>query len=50
MDLDMGSYGAYVWPAWGISAVVLGWLVVDALGRARRWRREVERLEQERGR
>jgi len=50
MDFDMGSYGAYVWPAWGITALVLGWLVADALARGRRWRREVERLERERGR
>ena len=34
----MGRYGAYVIPAWGISAAVLVWMVVDSLWRARRQR------------
>ncbi len=35
-DFDMGKYAAYVWPAWGISAVVLLGLLASVLGRARR--------------
>ncbi len=31
----MGGYGAYVWPAFGISALVLGWLLVSSLRRLR---------------
>ena len=34
----MGKYAGFVWPAYGITALVLLWLVFDSLGRARRWR------------
>ncbi|MCH8997367.1 MAG: heme exporter protein CcmD [Proteobacteria bacterium] len=33
--LAMGGYGAFVWPAFGASAVVLGWLWVSSLRRLR---------------
>lgn len=42
-DLDAGQYAAFVWPAFGITALVLGWMVVDSLARARRWKREASR-------
>jgi len=45
LDLDMGEYAAYVWPAWGISAVVLAALAARALLAARRWSAELKRLE-----
>lgn len=45
LDLDMGKYAAYVWPAWGISAVVLAALAARALIAARRWKAELARLE-----
>ena len=45
LDLDMGQYAAYVWPAWGISAVVLAALAVRALTASRRWSAELKRLE-----
>ncbi len=41
----MGKYAGFVWPAYAISAVVLAALVVDSLARARSWRREAERLQ-----
>ncbi len=44
IHLDMGRYALFVWPVYAISAAVLAWMVVDSLARARRWRREVERL------
>ena len=44
LDLDMSPYGAFVWPAWGISAVVLAALSARALIAARRWKRELARL------
>ncbi|HEX4095769.1 MAG TPA: heme exporter protein CcmD [Caulobacteraceae bacterium] len=47
IDLDMGKYALFVWPVYAISAAVLIWMLVDSLGRARRWRREVERLAQD---
>lgn len=45
LHFDMGRYAVYVWPVYGISALVLGALVWDSLARARRWRREVEKRE-----
>lgn len=45
LDLDMGKYAAYVWPAWGISAAVLAALAARALFAARRRSAELKRLE-----
>ena len=45
LDFDMGKYAAYVWPAWGISAVVLAALCVRALIAARRWKAALKALE-----
>jgi len=42
MDFDMGKYAAYVWPAYGAVAVVFGWMILDSLARARRWKRKAE--------
>lgn len=47
-DFDMGRYGAFVWPAFAVSAAVLFWMIADTLARARRWKREAERHEAER--
>lgn len=46
-DLDMTPYAAFVWPAWGISAVVLAALVARAVIASRRWKRELKKLEDE---
>ncbi len=46
-SFDMGKYAAFVWPAYAISALVLAGMILDSLSRARRWRREVERLKAE---
>lgn len=46
LDLDMSPYAAFVWPAWGISALVLGIVVARALAASRRWNTELRRLEQ----
>ena len=48
LDLDMNPYAAFVWPAWGISALVLAALVARAVIASRRWKRELKRLEDER--
>ena len=48
IHLDMGRYAVYVWPVYAVTALVLIWMAADSLARARRWRREVERLEQDR--
>lgn len=46
LDLDMGRYAAFVWPAWGLSAAVLAGLAARALIAARRWSAELRRLEE----
>jgi heme exporter protein D len=48
LDFDMGAYAAYVWPAWGISAVVLVGLTVRSALVSRRWKAELKRLEKDR--
>jgi len=40
---DPGKYAAFVATAYGISALVLGGLVVESLLRAHRWRKAAER-------
>lgn len=46
LDLDAGKYALYVWPAYGISALVFLGMIVASLGFSRRWRRRVEALSQ----
>ena len=40
-----GRYGPFIWPAYGVSLLAFTWMIADTVRRARRWRREVERLE-----
>ncbi|HWQ87180.1 heme exporter protein CcmD [Brevundimonas sp.] len=47
VDLDMGAYAAFVWPAWGISAAVLAALAVRAVLAARRWNTELKQLDKD---
>ena len=49
LDLDMTPYAAFVWPAWGVSALVLAALTVRAVIASRKWKRELERLEKDQG-
>ena len=42
-NLDFGKYAAFIWAAYGLSAIVLGVLVLQTWLSARRWRREAER-------
>jgi heme exporter protein CcmD len=41
----MGKYAFYVLTAYGVSAAVIGLMLVDTLWRAHRWRSEVRRRE-----
>jgi len=41
------KYAVFVWPAYGVSALVFAWMVIDTLLRSARWRRQAERLEQD---
>ena len=45
LDLDMTPYAAFVWPAWGISALVLSALTVRAVTASRKWKRELQSLD-----
>lgn len=45
LDLDMTPYAAFVWPAWGVSALVLAALTARAVVASRKWKRELMRLE-----
>lgn len=47
LDFDAGKYAAFVWPAYGLTAIVFVLLIADTLARARRWRRAAERGERE---
>ena len=44
LDFDASPYGAYVWPAFAITALVFAGLIADSLARARRWRARTEGL------
>ena len=50
LHLDAGKYAAFLWPAYAITAAAFAGMIAATLLRARRWRREVERLEAERPR
>ncbi len=46
--LSAGRYAAFVWPAYGATALGFAWMIIDTEARARRWRRKADRLERER--
>ena len=41
-NLDVGRYAVFIWPAYGVSALVLAALLVDSLMRAARWRKAAQ--------
>ena len=43
--LDMGGYGAFVWPAYAITALVMVALAISTLRRLARNRKRVDELE-----
>jgi len=45
--LAMGGYAPYVWPAYGLTALVMGGLAVQAVRRLRTHQRAVAALERE---
>lgn len=42
LDLDAGRYAAYVWPAYGVTALVILGMVVGSLRHARHWKARAE--------
>ncbi len=45
MNFDMGPYGAYIWPAYGISAVALIGITVWAVAAYARAKAKLAKLE-----
>ena len=45
--LEMGGYGGFVWPAFGLTAAILLALLVDSLRRLKAAQRALSRLEAE---
>lgn len=45
LDLDMTPYAAFVWPAWGISVIVLAAVVARTVAASRKWKAELKTLE-----
>jgi heme exporter protein D len=41
-DLHAGKYAVYIWPAYGVTALVFAVLIVGAMSYAGRWRRRAE--------
>jgi heme exporter protein D len=44
----MGGYAAFVWPAYAVTLLVLGGLLVQSLRQYRARQRELERIERKR--
>jgi heme exporter protein D len=42
-DLHTGRYAAYIWPAYGLSLLVIGWMITATLARAARWKARAEK-------
>ena len=42
LDFNAGKYAVFVWPAYGLTALVFLGLIADSLLRARRWRKAAE--------
>jgi heme exporter protein D len=40
----MKDYAAYIWPAYGLTALVLGGLALASILHARRWKKRAEEL------
>ena len=47
--LHMGGYGAYIWPAYGVSALVLFALLVSSIGGLRADEKTLETLQAQNG-
>ncbi len=45
MNFDMGAYGAYIWPAYGVSALALGVATVWTLAAWRAAKKKLAALE-----
>jgi len=46
LDLDAGKYGAYVWPAFAVTALVFAAMIATSLAHARRWKARAQRRDE----
>ena len=44
IDLDVGKYAAFIWPAYAVTALAFAVLIAGALNHSRRWRKRAEEL------
>jgi len=44
LDLDVGKYGGFIWPAYAVTAFAFAVLIAGALNHARRWKKRAEEL------
>ncbi len=44
LHLETGKYALFIWPAYGLTALVFAGMIVSSLGFARRWRRKAQDL------
>jgi heme exporter protein D len=49
LDLDTGAYAAFVWPAYGITALVILGMIVGSLRHARRWKARAQARQESAG-
>jgi heme exporter protein D len=42
LDLDPGPYAAFLWPAYGLTALVFIGMIAASLNHARIWRKKAE--------
>jgi heme exporter protein D len=45
LDFDAGEYAFYVWTSFGLTALLVAWMIGDSLWRAAKWRRKAEALQ-----
>lgn len=43
-DFDAGKHAFFVWSSFAATAAAFAWMIADTLVRARRWKRELDRL------
>lgn len=45
LDFDAGKYAAFVWPAYGLTALVFAVMIAASLNHARRWKARFQALD-----
>ncbi|MDO8379186.1 heme exporter protein CcmD [Phenylobacterium sp.] len=48
LDLDPGAYAAFIWPAYGLTAIAFLGMIASSLNHARRWRKRARELSRDR--